>query len=68
MHLANDEELDQALYLQFVQKRGGIGMSISGMILCEKAKQLNKQLQAQEATTPSFTVSSGWCFCNRPFR
>ena len=51
MCLANDEELDQALYLRFVQKRG-IGMPISGTILCEKAKQFNEQLHSQEATAP----------------
>ena len=66
MHLAKDEELDRALYLWFVQQRS-IGMPISGPILCEKAKQFNEQLHVQEATTPPFTVSSGWlwCFCNR---
>ena len=66
MRLAKDEKLDQALYLWFAQKRG-IGMPISGTILCEKAKQFNKQLHAQEATPPSFTASSGWLwhFCNR---
>ena len=42
-------------------------MPISGMILCEKTKQFNEQLHAQEATAPSFTASSGWLwhFCNR---
>ena len=66
MHLAKDEELDRALYLWFVQQRG-IGMPISGPILCEKAKQFNEQLHAQEATTQPFTASSGWLwhFCNR---
>lgn len=65
MHLVKDEELDQALYLWFTQKRG-IGMPISGTILCEKAKQFNEQLHAQEATNPLFTASSGWLwrFCN----
>ena len=43
MRLAKDEELDRALYLWFVQKRG-IGMPISGTILCENAKQFNEQL------------------------
>ena len=35
--------------------------------LCEKTKQFNEQLHAQEATAPSFTASSGWLwrFCNR---
>ena len=49
MRLAKDEELHQALYLWFVQNRG-IGMPISEMILCEKAKQFNEQLHAQDAT------------------
>ena len=42
-------------------------MPISGTILCEKAKQFNEQLHAQEATAPSFTASSGWLwhFCNQ---
>ena len=35
MHLAKDEELDRALYLWFVQR--GIGMPISGPILCDEA-------------------------------
>ena len=66
MRLANDEELDKALYLWFIQKRS-IGMPMSGPILCEKAKQFNEQLHAEEATTPSFTASAGWLwrFCNR---
>ena len=66
VHLAKDEELDRALYIWFVQKRN-IGMPISGTILCEKTKQFNKQLHAQEETIPSFTASSGWLwrFCNR---
>ena len=66
MRLAKDEALDQALYLWFVQKRS-MGMPVSGPILCEKAKQFNEQLHAEEETTPSFTASSGWLwrFCNR---
>ena len=59
MRLAKDNELDQALYLWFVQKRS-IGMPMSGPILCEKSKQFNEQLHADEATIPSFTASSGW--------
>ena len=64
--LAKDDELNQALYLWFVQKRG-IGMHICGTILCAKAKQFNEQLHAQEATTSSFIASFGWLwrFCNR---
>ena len=34
-------------------------MPIGGLILCEKAKQFNEQLHANEATTPPFTASSG---------
>ena len=66
MRLAKDEQLDQALYLWFVQQRS-VGMPISGPILCEKAKQLSEQLHAEEATTPPFSASSGWLwrFCNR---
>ena len=66
MRLAKDEQLDQALYLWFVQQRS-VGMPISGPILREKAKQLNEQLHAEEATTPPFSASSGWLwrFCNR---
>ena len=33
-------------------------MPIGGLILCEKAKQFNEQLHANEATTPQFTASS----------
>ena len=32
-------------------------MPIGGLILCEKAKQLNEQLHANEATTQLFTAS-----------
>ena len=42
-------------------------MPMSGPILCEKARQFNEQLHADEATTPSFMASSGWLwrFCKR---
>lgn len=59
MRLAKDEKVNWTSYLWIVQQRS-ISMLISGPILCEKAKQFNKQLHAREATSPSFTVSSGW--------
>ena len=43
MHLAKDNELDQALYLWFVQKCS-IGMPMSGPILCERLSKQVRQL------------------------
>ena len=59
MRLAKDEDLDKALYLWFIQKRSK-GVPINRPVLNKKSKQFNEQLHAGEATSPSFTASSGW--------
>ena len=43
MRMADDEKLDEAVYLWFVQKRSQ-DFPVSGPILCEKAVQLHAQL------------------------
>ena len=58
MCLTKDVQLDEALYLQLVQKRSE-GVPVSGPILRDKAKQFNEQLHAGEATTPPLTASTG---------
>ena len=68
MRLADDEKLDEALYLWFVQKRSQ-DMPVSGPIVSEKAMQLlSSKLHESDPTTPAeFQASRGWLwrFCNR---
>ena len=72
MRQENDNALDKALYLWFVQQRS-LGAPVSGPILCEKALQLNAKIHTQEDRTSSsaadnnFKASKGWLwrFCNR---
>ena len=65
MRLADDEELDKAVYLWFIQKRSQ-DMPISGPVLCEKATQLHALLHVG-APESSFQASRGWLwrFCQR---
>ena len=60
MRLADDDKLDQALYLWFVHKRG---QNLPG--LCEKAMLMLAQIHAGESAPP-FQASRGWLwrFCN----
>ena len=62
MKLADNEELDRALYIWFKQKRME-GVPVSGPMLCEKAIQLNSQLGGKS----TFAASEGWKwkFCRR---
>ena len=67
MRIAEDNKLDEALYLWFIQRRSQ-GMPISGPILCEKALQLYNKLHEGEGESVSpFTASRGWLwrFCGR---
>lgn len=65
MSLADNDKLDEAVYLWFVQKRTG-DMPVSGPILCEKAAQLHAMLHENELEPP-FQASRGWLwrFCQR---
>ena len=70
MRLAKDQELDEALYMWFVQKRAE-GMPISGPMLCEKASYYHERLHNDsadqgEGTNLTFKASSGWLwrFCD----
>ena len=56
LRLANDSNLDQALYHWFVQARAD-GAPISGPVVCAKATNLDKQLNGEDST---FKASSGW--------
>ena len=68
IRLADDEKLDKAVYLWFIQKRSQ-DMPISGPVLCEKATQLHAQLHEGDPGNleSSFQASRGWfwCFCQR---
>ena len=67
MRLADDDKLDEAVYLWFVQKRSK-DMPVSGPILCEKATQLYVKLYEGDSESP-FQASRGWfwhfCQCHR---
>ena len=62
MKLGRNVNLDKALHVWFCQKRME-GVPVSGPILCEKAKQLHKELQIEQP----FVASEGWKwrFCKR---
>ena len=60
MRLANDQQLDEAVYLWFVQKRS----EVSGPLLCEKASKFTERLHG-DSSYPVFKASNGWLwhFC-----
>ena len=55
--LAEDDRLDKALYLWFVQKPSQ-NLSVSGPILCEKSKLIYAQIHNGESV-PTFSASRG---------
>lgn len=55
MRLAKEKQLEEALYLWFVQKRS----QDTGPLLKEKASELHGKLY-EEGGAPSFTASAGW--------
>ncbi|KFD66259.1 hypothetical protein M514_09446 [Trichuris suis] len=55
MKKAPNEEVDQAVYVWFMQKRA-MGQPISGPLLCEKALHFNARLGGNS----SFRASTGW--------
>lgn len=61
MRLADNDKLDQAVYVWFKQKRMD-GVPVTGPMLCEKATQFSKQLNDDK-----FVASEGWKwrFCRR---
>ena len=65
MRLADDEKLDEAVYLWYVQKRSQ-GIPITGPILREKARLFHQQLHDDNSSS-SFEASTGWQwrFCQR---
>ena len=58
LKLADDEQLDRALYAWFIQQRS-TGTPISGPLLQEKAKRFSTQLNT-EAADREFKASTGW--------
>ena len=58
LKLADDEQLDKALYAWFIQQ-GSSGTPISGPLLQEKAKHFSTQLNT-EAADREFKASTGW--------
>ena len=58
LKLADDEQLDKALYAWFIQQRS-IGTLISGPLLQEKAKHFSMQLNTETADH-EFKASTGW--------
>ena len=65
MHLADDEKVDEAVYLWYVQKRSQ-GIPITGPILREKAQLFYQQLHG-DSSSSTFQASTGWQwrFCQR---
>ena len=53
--LAENTILKDAIYLWFIQQCA-IGVPISGLILCEKALQLNERMNGDA----NFRASNGW--------
>ena len=64
MRQTEDNNLDEAVYLWFVQQRR-LGAPVSGPVLCAKAIQLYDKLHEGE-TVPPFQASESWLwrFCN----
>ena len=58
LKLADNEQLDKALYTWFIQQRSS-GTPISGPLLQEKAKHFSTQLNT-EAADREFKASTGW--------
>ena len=58
LKLADDEQLDKALYAWFIQQRS-TGTPISGPLLQEKAKHFSAQLNTETADR-EFKASTGW--------
>ena len=65
MRLADDEKVDEAVYLWYVQKRSQ-GIPITGPILREKAQLFYQQLHGNSSSL-TFQASTGWHwrFCQR---
>ena len=57
MRLADNEKLDEAVYLWFIQKRS-LGIPVSGVVLSEKATQFYEQLYPGASEKP-FKASKG---------
>lgn len=55
MKMADDAQLDSALYMWFIQRRSE-GVPLSGPMVMEKALLLNSKLGGNE----DFKASSGW--------
>jgi len=51
MRLADDDILDKAIYLWFVQKRSQ-NLPVSGPVLCEKVKLMHAQIHNGESAPP----------------
>ena len=66
MHLAKDGQLDEALYLWYIQKRSQ-GIPVTGPIMTEKAQMFYQQLHVDDDFSLSFKASAGWLwrFCQR---
>ena len=58
MRLADDEKVDEAVYLWYVQKRSQ-GIPIMGPILREKAQLFYQQLHG-DSSSSTFQASTGW--------
>ena len=65
MRLADDEKVDEAVYLWYIQKRSQ-GIPITGPILREKAQLFYQQLHG-DSSSSTFQASTGWQwrFCQR---
>ena len=59
LKLADDEQLDKALYAWFIQQRS-TGTPISGPLVQEKAKLFSTQLNTEAADREFKANSTGW--------
>ena len=59
LKLADDEQLDKALYAWFIQQRS-TGTPISGPLLQEKARHFSTQLNTEVADREFKANSTGW--------
>lgn len=59
LKVAQDEQLDKALYGWFIQQRTA-GTPISGPLLQEKVKHFYSQLHTEIADGETFKASTGW--------
>ena len=66
MRLADNEKVDETVYLWYIQKRSQ-GIPVTGPILREKAQMFHQELHDDSSSSSGFQASTGWqwWFCQR---